>query len=30
MSENNGNIIIEDDLHRLGGEELRHSIAHVL
>ena len=30
MSIDNKNIIIEDSLHRLGSEELRHCIAHVL
>ena len=30
MSMNSENIIIEDNLHRLGSEELRHCIAHVL
>ena len=30
MSMNSENIIIEDSLHRLGSEELRHCIAHVL
>ena len=30
MSMNSKNIIIEDNLHHLGSEELRHCIAHVL
>ena len=30
ISMNNKSIIIEDNLHRLGSEELQHCIAHVL